>query len=416
MPRPSAPSYTVPGWSSNVNYAAGSDPWSGTPTKVAPPSAAIGFTPKTGAAAQWINYEFNQAFTADASAKAYFGTLADGLGQGETLTFKDAGFTNTYKAAYDTVDNRWVASASLGAGDFPYVSYDTGWTTMGAWPIATSSKPILGSNPAGMVVGVDGTGGHGYSLPAGSNTWSGWTLPSVSNTFREVSWLASGSTFIAVGTTGSAPVLYKSTGAANWTNASSSVPATFSAFAGHWSCASSPTRFVAIPRSATTGGNYFTSDDGVTFTLRTGLPNAANFAGRAVHYNSVEGLWMYVSLFTNFSANQISVYTSPDAITWTLKFAGGSLNWEVWDLSSAGSVWCMLTNRDVGQTLERSTLLYSVDSGVSWHVTDTGNLNTAGGVDPPRNQIVSDGNRFMWNSNDKLYVGLHSCGLKTAVT
>lgn len=405
MSRPSGPLFS---WATNLNYPAGSDPWAGTAIKVLPPSPAGGFVPGQAAAGEYVNYVFNQAFTT-------LQNVTDGLGQGEVLTFKDAGFTNTYKPTYDPVANRWVASASLGAGDFPYVSYDTGWTTMGAWPTGTSSKPILGSNPAGMVVGVDGTAGKGFSLPTGSNTWSNWTLPSVANTFREVSWLASGSTFIAIGVNGT-PVMFKSTGAANWTNATSSIPGALNALSTHWTCAASPTRFVAIPRNATTGGNYMTSDDGVTFTLRTSLPNAANFAGRAVHYNAVEGLWMYVSLFTNFSANQISVYTSPDAITWTLKFTGGSLNWEVWDLSSAGSVWCMLVNRDVGLTLERSTLLYSVDSGVSWHVTDTGNLNTAGGVDPPRNQIVSDGNRFMWNANDKLYVGLHSCGLKTAVT
>lgn len=411
--------YVIPDWATGVNYPAGSDPWSGQPTKVAPPSVLNGFVPNTLAPAEYMNYELNKAFVTDGSAKAAINALADAVGQGEVLTFVPAGFTSCFKVAYDVVDNRWLVSGNIGGSDLPFQSYNGGglWFPMAAWPgIAILSKPILGSNPAGMVVGIDGTGGHGYSLPAGSNTWSVWTVPAVANTFREVTWLASGSTFIALGTTGTAPTLYRSTGAANWTNSTSSVPATFSAYGGHWSCASSPTLFVAVPRSGTLGANYMTSSDGVTFTLRTTLPNAANFAGRAVHYNAVEGLWMYVSLFTNFSANQISVYTSPDGINWTLKFSGGSLNWEVYDLSSAGGVWAMLTQKDVGTPVERTMVIYSVDSGVTWRVTDGTAVNTGGGADPNRNQIVSDGNKFLWNIEDELYYSSFSSGLKTAIT
>lgn len=409
-------SYVVPGWATGVNYPAGSDPWSGTPTKVAPPSVLNGFTPNTAAAAEYVNYELNAAFTTDAAAKTAINALADAVGQGEVLRFDAAGFTSCFKSAYDVVDNRWLISANIGT-NLPYISWNGGqsWTAMAAWPVAVVSKPILGSNPAGMVVGVDGAGGLAFSLPSGSNTWTNWTLPGVLNTFREVTWLASGSTFIALGTSGTVPIMYKSTGAANWTNATSAIPAAFAAVATHWSCASSPTLFVAVPRNVTTGGNYMTSSDGVTFTLRTTLPNVANFAGRAVHYNAVEGLWMYVSLFTNFSANQITVYTSPDGFNWTQKVALGSLNWEVWDLTSAGGVWAMLVQRDVGTAIERTTVIYSVDNGASWRVTDAAALGT-GGADTPRNQIMSDGNRLMWNIEDELYVGSHTAGLKALVT
>lgn len=412
-------SYVVPGWATGLNYPAGPDPWSGQPTKVAPPSVLNGFTPNTAAAAEYVNYELNAAFNTDAAAKTAINALADAVGQAEVMTFRTAAFTSTYKVAFDTVDNRWVASANTGGGDFPFLSYDGGQSWIaGTWPVAILSKPILGSNPAGLVVGCDGTGGLAYSLPAGSATWSNWTMPSVANTFREVTWLASGSTFIVLGTTGSAPVMYKSAGAANWTNASSSVPAAFSAIATDWSCAASPTLFVAVPRNVTTGANYFTSSDGVTFTLRTTLPNAANFAGRAVHYNAVEGLWMYASLFTNFSANQITVYTSPDGFNWTQKVALGSLNWEVYDITSAGNVWAMLVQRDVGVSgMARTTVLYSVDSGATWRVSDACDKSSpAGGSDPAKNQIVSDGNRLMWNTAQLLFVGQNSSGLKTLVT
>lgn len=56
MPRPS----TTPDWASDTSYPAGSDPWSGTPTRVEPDPAdrAKGLVPGTRPPAQWLNWIF----------------------------------------------------------------------------------------------------------------------------------------------------------------------------------------------------------------------------------------------------------------------------------------------------------------------------------------------------------------------
>lgn len=416
MSRPAAPAYSVPNWATGVNYPAGSDTWSGQPTKVSPPSTVNGFVPNTGAAAEYMNYELNAAFTADASAKSYLGALADGLGQGEVMGFDAASFTNTFKVAHDAVNNRWIASASLGAGDFPFISYNggRGWTSMAAWPSSSSTKPILGSNPAGLVVGIDGFSNKGWYLNTNTATWVAVTLGGLptNSQFREMTWLASGNKFIAPAYNTTGTVMIVGTGAANWVNTALPSPLSGAGANIHWTCSASPTRFVGIPRTASTGSNYMTSDDAVTFTNRTTLPTPAGFTSKAVHYNASEALWMLAMVH---STGTINTYTSSDALTWTLRSSLTSTNWEVWDLSSAGGVWAMLVQRDVGVSgVERATVIYSVDDGVTWRLTDASNLGTSS--DPSKNQIVTDGSKFIWNTAETLYVGQHSAGLKAAIT
>ena len=57
MPRPS----TLPSWSTTANYPPGTDPWSGTPTTVAPSAGtqAQGFIPNTKSPAQIFNWLWN---------------------------------------------------------------------------------------------------------------------------------------------------------------------------------------------------------------------------------------------------------------------------------------------------------------------------------------------------------------------
>jgi|GEM_PF-4887025 len=53
-------------WATNLNYGAGSYPWSAGPTKVAPSAPLIGFTPGTGASAPEMNYNLNALANQDA--------------------------------------------------------------------------------------------------------------------------------------------------------------------------------------------------------------------------------------------------------------------------------------------------------------------------------------------------------------
>src|SRR5882672_4735605 len=416
MSRPSAASYTVPTWATNTNYPAGGAPWSGQPIKVAFASPAGGFVPGSGAAAEYFNKLFFDTFGTDTSAKTYFGTLADGLGQADVINWtQEPTFNNVFGPTYDTVNHRWIASASTGGGDLPWISYDGGqvWVST-SWSSTPTNKPVVGSNPAGLVVGVDGASNKAYWLPASSpSTFSNTTAGIAGHTvfYRDVVWLASGSVFLAAGReSGIGSHLIKSTGTAAWTDLTASIPGTVNSI-HDWSADASPTRAVFIPKNAAMGVNYMTTDDGTTFTLRTTLPITTNFVPKAVHYNATQGLWMFGALFVGGSANQLNFWTSPDGLTWTVKAQPAYPNWEIYDISSLGAVWVALVAREVGLANERMTVLYSTDDGATWRPSDLSLPVATGGVDPNRNVLSAGGARLMANHAVKLAWSNGACGL-----
>lgn len=87
MSRPANPAYPVRTWAINANHPAGAEVWSGQSVKVEPPGPDGGFVPNQGAAAEYVNKLFYDAFVQDQAAKDYFATVLDALAQGPTLNF-----------------------------------------------------------------------------------------------------------------------------------------------------------------------------------------------------------------------------------------------------------------------------------------------------------------------------------------
>jgi hypothetical protein len=81
MGRPTNPDWTVVPFSTDANYAAGAETWSGQPTKVIHPGPAGGFVPNQGAAAEYFNYYYNKAFDHDGDAKTKLDELVTYVGQ-----------------------------------------------------------------------------------------------------------------------------------------------------------------------------------------------------------------------------------------------------------------------------------------------------------------------------------------------
>jgi hypothetical protein len=65
-------------WATDVNYPAGADTWSGTPTKVAPSAGvqADGFAPRDRPPAQWINWLFNSLVTSGQDLETLVGNAS----------------------------------------------------------------------------------------------------------------------------------------------------------------------------------------------------------------------------------------------------------------------------------------------------------------------------------------------------
>lgn len=123
MPRPILP----PAWATNTNYAAGSDPWSGTPTKSQPSGGKIasGFVPNTDEAAEETNWVLNNL--------CQYASYLDSIFNGANLSINDD-FTG------DTLDRGiWLAAT----GNAVLVD-ESGIDGFGACRISSPANPGTG--------------------------------------------------------------------------------------------------------------------------------------------------------------------------------------------------------------------------------------------------------------------------------
>lgn len=382
MSRPAAPSYVVGSFSTDANFPAGPDPWSATPTKVAPPSPAGGFVPGSAAASEYVNYELNQAFVTDAAARAYQQTLLDFTGQIQGLSWTSSALSASNKRTYsrpvfDSVTNRWIISgqdATPTPGAF--VCYDgRGWRATGGWVGDPSRTPFcMAVNPTtGLAVAISSQGDKSWALPAGSETWNASVSTAVTGQIfggNCCHWfpaaLSGAGACVAIGGVSGVVKMIRGTGLAAWTDISLSVPAGLSGKIT-WECAANPTIFVAFTPDTLNQQTYMTSSDGSTFTLRTlaaGIVGASD-AVEDVHYNAAEGIFMLAVGSTTGG----KIYTSPDALTWTLK-ATLPTGYVPTDLAACGSLWALSVQRDIAGAVPRFTVILSTDQGATWRYTD----------------------------------------------
>lgn len=166
---------TLPTWATDTNYPAGSDPWSGMPTKRAPSAGeiAVGATPGEGWPAQYLNYQFGLIGewieALDGMLAGYFGDGSDG----------DCAFdgTNTFSFAsksgndYTLTRDVYFASATFSGSAtlrtngwriFCRGAIDTTATALSGDVIHNSGGNASGTTP-GAVAGQHTAGGGGGS-------------------------------------------------------------------------------------------------------------------------------------------------------------------------------------------------------------------------------------------------------------
>lgn len=113
MTRPANPSQTIPVHAPDVNYPAGANNWSSTPTKQPHPgSPSVGFTPDTGVPAQCVNKLFNDAFDMGSTLKSYDALVMNYLGQIPALNFDRAGIAATNFSQAKFKNGVWYLSSS----------------------------------------------------------------------------------------------------------------------------------------------------------------------------------------------------------------------------------------------------------------------------------------------------------------
>jgi hypothetical protein len=171
---------TLPEWATDTNYPAGSDPWSGLPTKRAPSAGEIaqGAEPNTGLAAQHFNYQLgligDWVAYLDGVAAAYFGDGSDGA-----CVFDG---TNTFafasKSGNDYTLTRDVYAASM-TFTLSATLRTAGYRIFCRGALDTSASALSGSiivNYGGAASGATGgTGAPEGSVGGGSNGGTGDT-------------------------------------------------------------------------------------------------------------------------------------------------------------------------------------------------------------------------------------------------
>lgn len=405
--RPLAPSYSVPTWASG-NYGAGTDPWSATAKRAAPPGAE--FTPGQKPAAQYLNYLFGVTEDNASSAKTDATNLLELVGQGPALNWPLQG-TNTNNLStgcYSTVDSAWFGVGS-GGNDFLEVTYNgRTWTSLTGSLGAALALFDVSVNAAGTVaiVANSRTVYKGARTAYKTYTWTNTAnrLSAAPSAARLGSDDVNGK-FICVyrvGITGF-QVDYIADPANAWTAATLS--AAWTGYTGtnnpeiSQNSDSAGTMIAAYVDAGTPRLNIMWSADGgatwtnvqKTLTMSAADAAAGTILSRPV-WNSVRNEW-YIAVGAT-SARKTEVYRSTDAgATWTLvaNITSASLSLAFSDLACLGEL--ITAVNDDGR------ILYSIDRGVSWGFSGA----QVQGTSSVRQRLaVGGGGMACWHSGDKL--------------
>jgi hypothetical protein len=219
-----------------------------------------------------------------------------------------SGVTNNVAgAAWRDVSKEWYFSGASGGN--PTVR--SGWPPFAASSFVTQSVPVGGGcnfpptimecNPAGVLLMQSyPTSGTNQKLRRSANGLL-WTVQDTIQALALTSlkWFPAAGLWLAG--YGSGTAIDTSPDGITWT--ARTVPNSH----GRGAMAASPTRLVVQPDANTPRDAILTTDDGVTFVSRT-VPNVP---WRGLAYNAALQRWF-------MGATGGGIYSSPDAVTWTL--------------------------------------------------------------------------------------------------
>jgi hypothetical protein len=141
----------IPTWSTDANFPAGTDPWSGTPTRVEPDPGdkAAGFVPATRGPAQWFNYLFGFVTDWIVWLDATFATAI------REVRLDLYGVTrprnNTWALQFSSADyERWLSAVDAGGIDIGVPPLPFGSTITGVVVRVVLGAARVGTNRLGV--------------------------------------------------------------------------------------------------------------------------------------------------------------------------------------------------------------------------------------------------------------------------
>ena len=365
MTRPANPSYVIPIHAPDTNYPAGSDNWSGTPTKQTHPgSASVGLTPSTGVPAQVLNRLFFDAYKADGDAKDFITSLLAWTGQMAAQNLQTVAVTSPELARYK--NGIWYFASSNTNDVFVRSSYFADIPAFAATEITggntTSQKCAdFDVDDSGRIVAID-DGAASYKHYNGSS-WAKVTTGFHNTAKGCIVWEAVSGRWCAVGpnTATSNPQIVTSTNRTTWFAATlpTGLPGTVAGI----SVGSNGTGRIVAAFFTSTGVRFSKSDDGgqtwsaATSEFTTTFTPAASAGDHWPKPIWNGSYWLLGASSAAGSGSDGKVYKSTDGITWSL--VATHANDGVRYMACLGNLWMGL--------VDNLRLAMSVD-GASWKV------------------------------------------------
>lgn len=382
----------LPTWAADELYPAGSDPWSGQPTKVAPPAGVAdgGHVPgdPSTAAAQYENF-VKHALCAHVGAYAKHAALnwQEGVSASQDLL-----------PVWVPAARRWYAIRDVATEAHNVMLLDRGGAIVES--LYTSGN---GGGFQGDIEGAQRAVGHPtlpyFVLSTGSTfvkfdvatlTRTFFALPSFTGALGDVIWTGSGWLQVCTLSNGQPHLV-------TWDGTASPVlrtPPTTDAtsFAGGdaWTLATNGQRIIATSKLRTTNNVVYSDDGGATWSqFAAALPDdGTDFVRTAVTYDPAFGRFVLVARKLNPSTSKI--YVSEDGQTWTLVATltdGALTNVRAWN-------GCLVAAARVSDTaFERATVTCSFDGGVTWEQTSA---SLDANVDVATAIIVESPKQVLW--------------------
>jgi hypothetical protein len=380
--------------SAETNYPTSIQPWSGSPVLGVGTPVADYFEPGKTLAAPYLNWALNEAGGAANAVLNYAGQISGtnwespidvytAIGCAQTLT-SGLYYNNIGNIVYNPYAGRWEVAAITGAGNVVMTSVDgKTWSRLGSNTLSsgflTNGFHIPATAAGVLSVFIEHDNGKVACIGANgiiqefAQTFvgSGSTTVVGGGYFQGVYIHWTGST-----TTANVEVFYSATpnsGASAWTQ-SSNTPFNSAPNSINGASAQSATVLLLVPAGPAPSA-YWTSTDGMAWTKQatTGFGTLTNFYWSTCTYDAADGV--FVAVFNeNTGGGQALVYTSPDAINWTLVMptvAAPSLTSFCNGIVANGSEWI-----GIWAVNGLGRILVSSDLGLTWRYTRAAAVNS----------------------------------------
>lgn len=401
--RPAAPAYTVRTFAPDASYPAGPDTWNGNPTKVEPPGAAsVGLTPGQGAAAQYMNRLFYDAYTQDASAKAEFATHLAWHGQAPALNFPVRVDSNQLAThiKFNSTLQRWFGCSQGGTDRFQTTQDPYTWgaaSEIGGLNIITQTVWDFAFDASGNMIAASENFDYVWKRTAGG-VWStqssvtGYDMDRPAIVYDAVHSLWC----LAYKTDGGATStlrVFTSPDGVTWT--ARTMPTGFPA-AG---AAADPLTMAyadgVIVMAVVTDTDIYTSrstDGGLTWSANGGdtLGITAEYTGVA-HDRRCPPLWTgskWVVLVPDTGTDKTEVYTSADGASFSLAAT----------LNNVAIVYCAAMGELLCGVSYAGEIVLSPDSGTSWQYGTRVLANVRGVAASPTQFMIAVNDLYLYPS------------------